>query len=270
MEYIKIPPISSMTDAFSVKGYNVVVTGGNRGLGFGISTAFAQGGANVAIVCRNKASGDAAAEELTKLYGGKHFCVACDVGEIDQVNAAAEKIYEVFETVDVLINNAGIDAPSQFFDPEGLDDFRRQIQVNLVGPAAMIYAIVPKMMKAGKGGSIVNISSAAAVTVHSAKELGGSGYCASKAGLDQFTRHLAIILGDYGIRVNGINPGPTHSNLDEHLPPDFKKMVDEELPAHRFGEAIEIGALCVFLSSPAASQIRGINCRHDGGLTLIQ
>lgn len=270
MDYIKIPPIKDMSEAFSVKGYHVVVTGGNRGLGFGISQAFAQCGADVAIVCRNTASGDAAARELTEKYGGNHFCVGCDVADETQVNDAVGRIYSRFGTVDVLVNNAGIDAPSQFLDADGLKDFRRLIDVNLIGPAAMIYAIAPRMIAAGKGGSIVNISSAAAVTVHSAKELGGSGYCASKAGLDQFTRHLAIILGDYGIRVNGINPGPTHSNLDEHLPPEFKRMVDEELPAHRFGEAIEIGALAVFLSCPASSQIRGINCRHDGGLTLIQ
>jgi NAD(P)-dependent dehydrogenase (short-subunit alcohol dehydrogenase family) len=269
MEYIKIPPITDMAEAFSVKGYNVIVTGGNRGLGFGIATAFAQAGANVAIVCRGKESGAAAAKKLEQ-YGGKYINVAADVSDEAQAKAAAEEIYAQFGTVDVLINNAGVDSPAQFFDEDGLSEFRRVIDVDLIGPANMIYAVAPGMMKAGRGGAIVNISSAAAVTVHSAKELGGSGYCSAKAGLDQFTRHLAIILGDYGIRVNGINPGPTHSDLDEHLPDDFRNMVENELPAHRFGEPIEIGALCVFLSCPASAQIRGINCRHDGGLTLIQ
>ena len=270
MSFVKIPPITSMQDAFSVRGYNVVVTGGNRGLGAGISAAFAECGANVVIICRNQSSGDARARELTEKYGGRHTCIPCDLGSLEQIKAAGAKVYEFFDHVDVLINNAGIDAPSQFLDDDGLDDFIKQIDVDLVGPAALIHAIAPKMCEYGKGGSIINISSAAAVTVHSARELGGSGYCTSKAGLDQFTRHLAIILGDHGIRVNGINPGPTHSTLDEHLPEDFTSMVENELPAHRFGEAIEIGALCVFLASPAASQIRGINCRHDGGLTLIQ
>lgn len=269
MEYIKIPAITSMTGAYSVKGYNVIITGGNRGLGFGIATAFAQSGANVAIVCRGRESGEAAVKKLEP-YGGKYICVPADVSDEAQAAQATEEIYKAFDYVDVLINNAGVDSPAQFLDPDGLSEFRRVINVDLIGPANMIYAVAPRMRDAGRGGSIINISSAAAFTVHSAKELGGSGYCASKAGLDILTRHLAIILGDYGIRVNGVNPGPTHSDLDGHLPDDFQNMVDNELPAHRFGEPLEIGALCVFLSSPAAAQIRGINCKHDGGLTLIQ
>ncbi len=268
MEFKKIPPIQSMTDAFSVKGLNVVITGGNRGIGAGIATAYAQSGANVVIVCRNKKNGDAKAKELEQ-YGGRFTCVACDVTDNEQVKAAADEIYRFCDHVDVLINNAGTDSPVQFLAPDGLSEFWRLIDADLIGPANMIHALAPKMCQAGLGGSIINISSTAAFTVGSARTMGGSGYCTGKAGLDTFTRHLAIVLGDYGIRVNGINPGPTHSGLDENLPADFKDMVDNMLPAHRFGEPIEIGALCLFLSSPAGSQIRGINCKHDGGLTLI-
>ena len=74
-------PITDMTNAFSVKGYNVIVTGGNRGIGLGISTAFAQSGANVAILCRNKDSGDRAAESLSE-YGGRYFAVQCDTSSM--------------------------------------------------------------------------------------------------------------------------------------------------------------------------------------------
>lgn len=269
MSYITIPPIKTMENAFSVAGYNVVITGGNRGIGSGISTAFAQSGANVCILCRNKESGDAMVEKLSE-YGGSHTCIACDLGDLEQVKAAASQIFEFFDHVDVIVNNAGIHDNCQFLDPEGMSEFQRMLDVNLVGPAGLIYNIAPKMIEYGKGGAIINISSAAAITVASAKGMGGTGYCASKAAQDQFTRHLAVTLGDYGIRVNGINPGPTHSNLEEFLPEPFVNMVENELPAHRFGEPLEIGALCVFLSCPASSQIRGINCRLDGGLTLIQ
>lgn len=270
MEYIKIPPIQQMDGAFSVKDLNVIVTGGNRGIGAGICKAFAQSGANIAILCRNKAGGDAFAEELEKTYPGRFTCIRCDLSLQEEVDAAVKEIFSFFDNVDVLINNAGDGSPGQFLDTNGLNDFCRLIDINLLGPARLIYGIAPKMIEAKKGGSIINISSAGAITVHSSKELGGAGYSTSKAGLDTFTRHLAVVLGDYGIRVNGINPGPTHTDLDENLPDDFAKMIEEELPAHRFGEALEVGAACVFLASPAAAHFRGINWRQDGGLTLIQ
>lgn len=269
MEYKKIPPITEMKDAFSVKGYNVVVTGGNRGLGYGIASAFAESGANVAIVCRNKESGDEAAAKLAE-NGVRAACFSADISVYEEVKAAADGIFEFFDHVDVLVNNAGIDSPAHFLDEDGLSEWHRVINTNLHGPANMTYCIAPKMRDAGLGGSIINISSVGGFRVHSAKELAGSSYNASKAALDIFTRHMAIILGDYGIRVNGINPGPNLTDLSDNLPEGFTDMVDNELPAHRFGKPIEIGAFCVFLASPAASQIRGINCPHDGGLMLIQ
>ena len=157
MEYIKVPPITSMDGAYCIKGYNVVVTGGNRGLGAGISTAYAQSGANVAIVCRNKASGDAMVKELEQ-YGGRHTCIACDVSKLEEVKAAAAAIYDFFDHIDVLVNNAGVDSPAQFLDEDGLSEFCRLLDVNLVGPASMIHALAPKMCADGLGGSIINIS----------------------------------------------------------------------------------------------------------------
>lgn len=112
MDIIKNAPISCMENAFSVKGLNVVVTGGNRGLGRGISQAFAECGANVAILCRNEESGANAAKELESL-GGKCFCVQCDVGDFDSVVAAKEAVAREFDHIDVLVNNTGIDSPQK-------------------------------------------------------------------------------------------------------------------------------------------------------------
>jgi len=94
-------------------------------------------------------------------------------------------------------------------------------------------------------------------------------YHASKAALDLFTKNMAIEFGDHGIRVNGVAPGPTHSGLDEDLPPDAYEKFEKLMPMHRFAEPIEIGALCIFLSSPAANHITGTVIVHDGGLLLI-
>ena len=94
-------------------------------------------------------------------------------------------------------------------------------------------------------------------------------YNASKAALDHLTRHLSIVMGDYGIRVNCIAPGPTHSGLDGDLPDKINDFIRDTMPAHRFGEPIEIGALAVYLASPAGSQVTGTVINHDGGTMVV-
>lgn len=265
---IKTTPISSMTDAFSVKGKNVIVTGGNRGIGLGISTAYAQSGANVAVLCRNKESGEQAVEKL-KQYGTVCFCIACDVSRPESVKTAVDQVFDRFPFVDVLVNNAGTSTVCEFLNDTDLREWHRVINTNLHGPAHTIYEVVPRMIRAGKGGSVINISSIGGQALGGARTHPMPSYHVSKAALDMFTRNMAIEFGDYGIRVNAIAPGPTHSDLDVDLPPDALEKFDKLMPMHRFAEPIEIGALCVFLSSPAGNHITGTVIVHDGGLLLI-
>jgi NAD(P)-dependent dehydrogenase (short-subunit alcohol dehydrogenase family) len=260
-------PINDMTNVFSVKDLNVIVTGGNRGIGLGISTAFAQSGANVAILCRNKEGGEKAAEGLGQ-YGVKSFCAPCDVGSFGSVKAAVEEVCRNFGSVNVLVNNAGVSTVTTLLKDKDLKEWHRVINTNLHGPAYMIYEVAPHMIEAGRGGSIINISSIGGQSPSGSSHHPKAVYHASKAGLDMFTKAMAIELGDYGIRVNVVAPGPTHSDLDEDLPPEAFKHIETSMPMHRFAEPIEIGALCVFLSSEAANHITGTVCVHDGGLVL--
>ncbi|NLT14329.1 MAG: SDR family oxidoreductase [Clostridiales bacterium] len=260
-------PITDMTNAFSVKGLNVIVTGGNRGIGLGISTAFAQSGANVAILCRNKESGDRAVESL-KEHGGKHFCVQCDTSSLESVKRAVAEVMMVFSGINVLVNNAGVSTVTKFHDDKDLSEWHRVVSTNLHGPAYMIYEVVPHMKKTGRGGSIINISSIGGQSVGGTKHHPKASYHASKAGLEMLTKALAVELGDDAIRCNVIEPGPTHSDLDKDLPPEAFVQIQNQMPMHRFGEPIEIGALCVFLSTEAANQITGAIHVHDGGLVL--
>ena len=262
---ILTPPIASMTEAFSVKGKNVIVTGGNRGIGLGISTAFAQSGANVIILCRDTKKGMVVVENFQQ-YGGRYSCFKCDISDKESVNSAVDQIYDFFDRVDVLVNNAGIATNVEFLKDKEMSEWHRIINTNLHGVANMIYAIAPRMKEAGLGGRIINISSFGGQFIGDALSHPNPPYFTSKAALDHFTRYMAIELGAHGIRVNCIAPGPFHSDLDADLPDSFKEFVDAELPCHRFGEPIEIGAYCVFLSSPAGSHITGSICVHDGGL----
>ncbi|NLO46925.1 MAG: SDR family oxidoreductase [Clostridiales bacterium] len=262
-----ILPIKNMMDAFCVKGLNVIVTGGNRGIGLGISQAYAQSGANVAILCRNKESGEKASNDL-KQYNIKSFCVRCDTSSMESVNQAVDEVLSKFDRVDILVNNAGVSTVTKFLQDENLSEWHRVINTNLNGVAYMIYAVVPHMVKAARGGSVINISSIGGQNLGGARNHPMSPYHVSKAALDMFTKNMAIEFGDYDIRVNAIAPGPTHSDLDKDLPPQAFEMIEKTMPMHRFAEPIEVGALCVFLSSPAACQITGTVMVHDGGLVL--
>jgi NAD(P)-dependent dehydrogenase (short-subunit alcohol dehydrogenase family) len=259
------PPITSMTDAFSVKGKNVVVTGGNRGIGLGISTAFAQSGANVAILCRNTENGNQVAADF-KQYEGHYTCIGCDIADKKSVDAATAEIYNFFDHVDILVNNAGVATNVEFLKDKDMKEWHRVIDTNLHGVANMIFAIAPKMRDAGLGGRIINISSIGAQNIGDALHHPNAPYHASKAAIDHFTRYLAVEFGGHGIRVNSIEPGPFHSDLDKDLPESAHEFIRKETPCHRFGEPIEIGAYCVFLASPAGSHITGSICVQDGGL----
>lgn len=269
MSVLKLSPIASMEDAFSVKGLNVVVTGGNRGIGKGIATAFAQSGANVAILCRNYESGSAVAKELAQ-YGTRVTCVQVDISDMDSVKNAEAEVFKFFDHLDVLVNNAGVATTTPFLQDEDMKEWHRVLNTDLNGVANMIHRFAPHMVEAGRGGSIINTSSVGGQRVGGGKDHPNPPYHTAKAGLDHFTRYLAVELGDAGIRVNCIAPGPFHSDLDADLPPSFIEAIDRDMPMHRFGEPIELGAYCVFLASPAARMITGSVCVADGGLMCSQ
>ncbi|MDR0813197.1 MAG: SDR family oxidoreductase [Oscillospiraceae bacterium] len=269
MSFIKTPPITGMQAAYSVAGKNVVVTGGNRGIGFGISKAFAESGANVAVLCRNTKSGEEAVSQLKKLGSGKFFTVPCDIADSDSVKDAAAAVLREFGNVDVLVNNAGVATTVPFLSEGGLQEWHRVLDTNLNGTANAVYAFAPAMKEAGRGGAIINITSIGGDRVSNAKEHDNAPYFCSKAALNKFSEYLAIVLGDYGIRVNSVAPGPTHSDLDKDLPANAFEMIENMMPAHRFAEPIEIGALCVFLASPAGNHVTGQIMTHDGGMRII-
>ncbi|MGI6218146.1 MAG: SDR family NAD(P)-dependent oxidoreductase [Coriobacteriales bacterium] len=268
-DYIVSKPITSMKGAFSVEGLNVIVTGGAGGIGRGISQAFAESGANVCIMARNEAKGAKAIKELNECSNGKHMFIKCDISDHDSVIAAKKAYFENYDALNVLVNNAGIGSKPPFLSEHGLEEWHRIINTDLHGVAHMCYEFAPVMRDAGNGGVIINISSVGALRTPVSDEQHNAPYNVSKAGVDIFTRYLAIVLGDANIRVLSIEPGPIHSDLDKDLPADAGKMFEEKMPAHRFGEPIEVGAFCVYLSSPAATFIRGVNYAFDGGQLCV-
>ncbi len=268
-DYIISKPVTSMDGAYSVEGYNVIVTGGAGGIGRGIAQAFAESGANVIVMNRNEAKGSKAVEELKEAGPGKHMYIKCDVSDHDSVIKAREAFFENYDHLDVLINNAGVGCTAPFLSEQGLDEWHRVINTDLHGVAYMVYEFAPKMVEHGTGGTIINISSIGGVRVAVSDGQHLAPYNVAKAGVDIFSRYLAIVLGDSNIRVLSVQPGPIHSELDNDLPEEAISRVYDVMPAHRFGEPIEVGAFCVYLSSPAGTFIRGVNFPFDGGLTIV-
>lgn len=261
-----IPAISNMSGAFSLKGKNAVITGGNRGLGFGIATAFAQSGANVAILCRDAVKAAEALAELAQ-YGGKYESFSCDVTSIASVRKAVAEVCASFGGIDILVNNSGVSCTKALLDmDEELSDWYRVVNTDLNGTVHMTYEVAKRMRDAGKGGCIVNVTSNAGFMVNKGQPM--SPYSSAKAAANHFTHCMAVELAPYDIRVNAIAPGFTNSELSKHIPRDnFVKIIDQT-PARRFGEPIEIGALAVYLSSPAAAQVTGTVQLIDGGYML--
>ncbi len=261
-----IKPIAGIQDAFSLKGLNAIITGGNRGLGFGVALAMAQSGANIAILCRDRQKAAEALAELKPL-GGRYESFGCDVTDLASVRRAVAEVYESFKEINILVNNAGISCVCELLDmDEELSDWYRVVNTDLNGTVHMTYEVGKRMRAAGKGGSIINISSNAAFIVNKTQAM--SPYSSSKAAVNHFTRCMAVELGKYDIRVNAICPGFTNSELSRHIPKDMFDYINRQMPLGRFGEPIEVGALAVYFASPAAAQVTGTCQVIDGGYML--
>jgi len=261
-----ISPITSMENAFRLDGKNAVITGGNRGLGLGIAHAMAQSGANIAILCRDREKAAEALGEL-KPYGVRAAAFDVDITNLESCRAAADKVTAEFGDVDILVNNAGVSCVSELLDmDEQLSDWYKVLNTDLNGTVNMTYWFGRKMRDQGKGGAIINTASNAAFIVNKTQAM--SPYSCAKAAVVHFTRCMAVELGKYNIRVNSIAPGFFNTELSKFIPTDMFSYINNQMPLGRFGEPIEVGALAVYLASPAAAQITGTTQVIDGGYIL--
>ena len=261
-----IPSISSMKEAFDLKGKNAIVTGGNGGIGLGIAKALAECGVNIAIFCRNMDKAKAALEELGG-FGGKYKAFACDITDLKNVMEVTKTAFDEFGSIEILINNSGVAGGGKFLDMDpDFSAWNFVIDTDLTGMAHVTYAVGRLMRDAGKGGTIINITSNAGAIVNKGVEI--SPYAVAKAAANHFTRCMAVEFGEYDIRVNAIAPGFTRAGFGADSPPAVVELVKAQQPLKRMGEAIEIGAMAVFLSSQAAAHITGEVITVDGGYTL--
>ena len=247
-----------------LEGKVAVVTGSNRGIGKGIAVALAKEGCKVVVNSyREDEEAKNTVEEIKKLGAESIFIKANVTREID-VRDLIEKAVKKFGKLDILVNNAGI-LVSGTVTTLTEKDWDRQMDVNLKGIFLCSKYAVQQMLKQGKGGRIINIGSIAGLVGFP----GISAYCASKGGVTELAREMALDYAKYGITVNAIDPGVIVTDMTKGMLDDAatRKMLMENTPVGRFGQPEDIGNAAVFLALDESSFITGHNLVVDGGWT---
>jgi NAD(P)-dependent dehydrogenase (short-subunit alcohol dehydrogenase family) len=247
-------------DLFDLRGRVALVTGGSRGLGRAMASAFAALGADVVIASRKRESCDAAADEIRRASGRRVLSHPCHVGDWDALDGLVAAAYDAFGKVDVLVNNAGMSPlyPSPDAVSEALWD--KVIDVNLKGPFRLT-ALVGTRMAAGDGGSIINISSIAARK----PTPDVIPYAAAKAGLEAMTIAYAHAFGPT-VRVNAIQAGPFLTDISKAWDLEaFERLAQHTMALQRGGRPDEIVGTALYLASAASSFTTGAVIRVDGG-----
>jgi 3-oxoacyl-[acyl-carrier protein] reductase len=238
----------------------VIVTGGSRGLGAGIVQAYLDAGERVAA-CARSATSETEKWAADPAYADRFLFVAADLSQASEVKAFVDEVVQRWDTIDVLINNAGVarDGVVAMVSDEDIDTV---IDLNLKGTIHLTRLVVRKMLARG-GGKIVNISS----IVGSSGYRGLSVYSSTKAALDGFTRALARELGSRSITVNSVAPGYLRTEMSHGLDEEQLGQIVRRTPAGRLGEPADIARAVLFLTAPENDYLTGQVIVVDGGLT---
>ncbi len=251
-----------------------IITGGALGIGYGITSRLAEAGANVVIANRTKEEADKVVAELTG-KGYKVLAITTDVSIEDDVKHMVEETIKTFGSIDLLVNNAGV-YPSIPVMKMTSTDFEKVLAINLKGVFLSTKYCAEQMIKQGRGGKIINITSIDALHPSS---IGLAHYDASKHGVWGFTKNVALELAPHKIWVNAIAPGgiltPGVQKLQQSSPQpsavDMTKVMDaflNKIPMHRIGEPDDIGKVALFLASDMSSYMTGTQIVVDGGVLL--
>ena len=243
-----------------LKGKTAIITGATRGIGRGIAEVFAKQGANVLFTYSSSSD---LAKEIEDNLSKENVIVKgykSDASSFEDCQKLVNQITEEFDTVDILINNAGITRDNLLMRMQE-EDFDKVIEVNLKSVFNMTKAIQRSMLKQ-RFGSIINMSSVVGVKGNA----GQSNYAASKAGIIGFSKSIALELGSRNIRCNVIAPGFIETEMTEILDEKVVQEWRNSIPLKRGGTPLDIANTCVWLGSDMSSYVTGQTIHVNGGL----
>jgi len=242
-----------------------IVTGATKGIGLACAEEYAIEGSKVVLTGRTESLGEEAAARI-RADGGDAIFIQCDVSQNDQIQNLVQKTVEHYGRIDIVLNNAGVNHSANFFDITE-EDWEWVMGVDLKGSFLLAQAAARVMVDQGIPGVIINVSSVMAVLALADQVP----YCAAKGGVNQMTKAMAIALGDYGIRVNAIGPGPVLTELMQVVVNNPEKEAEllGRLPLGRIAECREIATVAVFMASEDSSFFTG-QCVYPDGGRMIQ
>lgn len=247
-----------LQELFGLEGKTAIVTGGGRGIGRVVACGLAKAGASVVIICR---SGAAETVDQILSEGGKAYEVPADVTDQAQVDRALATIMERSGTIDILFNNAGICMHQSTMEAT-VAKFREVVDVNLTGEFIMAQAVGRIMIERGIRGSIINMASISGTIVNVPQWQ--CSYNASKAGVIQLTKSLAVEWAAYGIRVNSLSPGYIATPMSMDSPKELTDAWIPMIPMQRMGAPEELIPPVLYLASGASGYTTGSDIVVDG------
>jgi len=242
---------------YDLQGKTALITGASGGLGLAFAQILARQGVTVTLAARRLSALDEACDGI-RAQGGRAEVVELDVTDAGSVNAA---VAAVPGRLDILVNNAGISIPGNATDL-GLEDWNRQIAINLTGVFITAQAAARRMIADGNGGAVVNIASILGFRVAGAV----SAYAAAKAGVVQLTASTALEWARHGIRVNALCPGYIETDINrEFFASEAGMALIKRIPQRRLGTPRELEGALLLLCSDAGSYMTGATIAVDGG-----
>ena len=243
-----------------VKGKNIIITGASRGIGRGIAVAFAKQGANVAFTYSSSEGPAKELEAELSAFGITAKAFKSNAADFDAAQQLVADVLEIFDSIDVLINNAGITKDNLLMRISE-EDFDKVIEVNLKSVFNMTKAVQRTMLKQ-RHGSLIHMSSVVGVKGNA----GQSNYAASKAGIIGFSKSIALELGSRNIRSNVIAPGFIETEMTDKLPEDVVAQWRAGIPLKRGGSTEDVANACLFLAADLSAYITGQVLHVDGGM----
>ena len=255
----------NVTDLFSIAGKVALVTGGSRGIGLMIARGYVEAGAKVYISSRKKEVCDRVAAELSEV--GPCVSIPSDLSTTEGCKHLADELASREQALHILVNNAGAawGAPLEEYPESGFD---KVMDTNVKGVFYLTQYLLPLLERAARPGDparVINIGSIDGIKV---PFIDNYAYSPSKAAVHHLTRVLAVKLGERGITVNAVAPGPFESQMTKWLLENHKESIEATCPLNRIGAPSDMAGVAIYLASRAGAYVNGVVIPVDGGICI--